>query len=185
MKVYEILMLAATHIGRSDLKNFISSPTEDEALLSEREDLLSYYNSTEKELATDYFPLMAEENIATETGEIFYDDFSRPVAAVKGVYSADGVRQNVEFFAEYMRTAKGTFRVVYSYIPSDKALDDECERFYFVPTSVFVAGIAKRYCLSSGLAEEGTMWNQTFNDCVCSARARRKLSRRITARRWI
>lgn len=185
MKVNEVLMLAATHVGRTDLKNYISSPTDDEELKAEAETLLSYYNAVEKELAVDYFPLWAEEIIDTDTGEICYEDFDRYPITVKGIYSEDGVKREADFFAEYIRTAKGKSRVVYSYLPEDKKTDDECERFYSVPASAFVAGIAKSYCLASGMAEESVMWNQTFNDCVAAARTRRKYLRRITARRWI
>jgi len=185
MKVNEVLKLAAVHVGRNDLKRYIESPTDDEVLKEECENLLTYYNSVEKELALDYFPLLSEETMETETGEIFYDDFSFPPASVKGIYSSEGVRLAAEFFAEYVRTAKGRVRIVYSYMPSDKTGDDECERFYGVPVSALVAGIAKNYCLAAGMADESVMWNQTYNDCVQAARTRRETRRRITARRWI
>lgn len=185
MKVNEVLKLAAAHVGRNDLKKFIESPTDDEDLKEEYDNLLTYYNSVEKELALDYFPLLNEEMVETDTGEISYDDFSFPPASIKGIYSAEGVRLAADFFAEYIRTAKGKVRVVYSYLPSDKTADDECEKFYGIPVAALVAGIAKNYCLASGMADESVMWNQTYNDCVQAARARREARRRITARRWI
>lgn len=184
MKVCEILKMAAAHIGRNDLKEFISSPTEDDGLQEEAENLLIYYNAVEKELASDYFPLLTEETFETDTGEIFYGDFERPPVAIRGIYLLGGGRAESEFFSDHVRTAKGKLRVVYSFLPADKALDDECEKFYGVPDLALVAGVAKGYCLAAGMSAECTMWNKTYYDCIQSARAHAAARRRISARRW-
>lgn len=184
MKVCEILKMAAAHVGRSDLKEYIASPTDDDGLKAEAENLLIYYNAIEKELASDFFPLLAEETFEAETGDIFYDEFERLPVAIKGIYRTDGGRVECEFFSDRIRAVKGRLRVVYSFLPADKSLDDECEKFYGVPDLALVAGVAKGYCLSSGMSEECSMWNKTYYDCIQSAHAHAAARRRISARRW-
>lgn len=184
MKVSEILKLAAAHVGRADLKSYLSSPTDDTDLAEEAENLLMYYNGVEKEIS-EYFPLLAEEIIKTHTGIIEYADFERPPVFVRGIYNFGGGRVNAEYLSDFIRVPSGKYRVVYGYLPFEKGFDDECEKFYCVPDVAFVAGVAKNYCLAAGMSEECAMWNQTFYDSVQSAHARADAHRRIAGRRWV
>jgi len=184
MKVSEILKVAAAHVGRADLKGYISSPTDDTALAEEVENLLIYYNGVEKEIS-EYFPLLSEEIMETETGIIGYEDFERPPIFIRGVYFAGGGRVNAEYFSDYIRVVKGKYRVVYGYLPFEKGLNDECEKFYCVPDIALIAGVVKGYCLAAGLNDEYAMWNQTYYDSIQSAHARADAHRRISSRRWV
>lgn len=184
MKVKDVLCCAAVHMGMSELKNFILSPTDDKSLKREEEELLMYYNEVEKEIAFDYFPLVREQTFETETGRINYGAFTFMPSSIRSINGEDGEKRKFGIYSDYLLTDSGRVKAVYSYIPPDKSSEDECEVFYGVSCLAMAAGIIKSACLRRGMLTESAMWSKTYYDFLRAAMTGTERGRRIVSRRW-
>ncbi len=184
MKVKQIISNAAVHLLREDIKKYC----EGEALADAEKDveeLLSYYNEVEKEIATDFFPLYRERWFFSDTGKIAFESFGDAPCSIKAIKSENGDRLSYDFYGRYLKTKKGKVKIVYSYYPCDKTLEDDTESFFGLSSLPFIAGIIKNYYLSRGLLNESAVWNRTFYESLSVAQSNKKGALYAESRRWI
>ena len=148
------------------------------------DNLLRCFDTVENELALDYFPLYAEEEVETDTGCVYYSELSR--SAVRVVKVEDGWGNDVPFrlFPEYLKTQGGRIKIRYSYAPVKKTLQGCSDYRTQVSARLFSYGMAAEYCLSQGLFEEAAVWNKKYKDAIGMA-YRNNPCKILQSRRWI
>ncbi len=146
--------------------------------------LLQCYERVENELALDYLPLLAEEELVSGTGEIVYAQFRYPVARVLCVEDEWGQSIKYRLFPDYLKTAAGKVKVVYAYAPSSKTLDGVSEYKTLVSQRLLLYGVAAEYSLAVGELTAAGVWDKKYKEGV---RAAYKASpcKRLRSRRWI
>ena len=182
MTVKEILLAAATELNVLDeVEGYLSgTSTEGEAQANA---LLRCFNLVENEVALDYLPLLAEDEMETETGTIYYAKLSREAARVVGVWDEWGNAVPFTLFPDYLKTQPNKVRVRYTYLPREKTFKDKSDFTLQASVRLFAYGVAAEYALASGLFEEAAVWDQKYKDAIKAAYCA-KPSRRLRSRRW-
>lgn len=183
MKVLDIILAAATELGIADEVNEYLLGGADNAK-ADTENLLRCFHLVENELALDYLPLHAEEEVFSATGAIAFDCFSRPLVRVLKVTDTQGNELGFTLFPEYLKTQSGTVRVIYTYTPSEKTYTDESEYKTLVSVRLFAYGIAAEFCLASGRFEEASFWDKKYKQAIAKA-YRARPAKKIRSRRWV
>lgn len=181
--VKEVLLAAAAEVGVYDsvlayLENGSVSGKE------ETEALLRCFNLVENELALDYLPLYAEEELETGTGCVYYRELSRSAVRVVKVEDAWGNEASFRLFPEYLKTQGGKIKIRYAYSPVKKTVNDESDYHMYASVRLFAYGIAAEYSLSLGLFEEAAVWDKKYKDAVTAA-YKVNPCRIIQSRRWV
>ena len=183
MTVKEIALTVAEMVGVGDaVKKYLdgdSTQGEKECLA-----IVRCFNFIQNELALDYFPLVAEDEIVTDTGKIEYARFKQSAVRVLGVRNEADDWVKFRLFPNYLETPVGTLTVRYTYTPSDKTINDKVEADLVVSDRLLSYGIASEYCFSVGLYEEGEAWNKKYKDALAGAYSLRPV-RVMRSRRWI
>ncbi|MBO5240986.1 MAG: hypothetical protein J6B56_06180 [Clostridia bacterium] len=182
MTVKEIVLAAATELGILDTVNAYLSGTSTDGE-AEANALLRCFNLVENEVALDYLPLIAEEEVVTKTGVIYYSSLSREAARVLGVWDGAGNAATFKLFGEYLKTQPDRVRVRYTYIPSEKTFRDDSDFALRASVRLFAYGIAAEYSLASGLFEEAAVWDRKYKEAIKAAYCGQPI-RRIRSRRW-
>lgn len=150
----------------------------------ETEILLHCYNLIENELALDYYPLVTEEEISTDTGRVDFDTLQKPVVRFLSVCDVYGEHVKYDLFAGYLKTKPGTLKLRYTYTPSlEKTLDGTAECALAVSQRMMAYGVASEYCFIVGLYDEGEAWAKKYRDSIMAVYRAQK-SKKIKARRW-
>lgn len=180
MTVKECIELTAIQLGiAEEVKAFLSG--ESEVGKKNCEVLLACFNLVENELALDYLPLIAEDEMQTETGCIEYSALKH--APVRVTKVTDEWEQSIPFkiFPAYLKTQPGKARVHYTYAPESKTLEDESD--FLSSARLFSYGMASEYCMATGLFEEASVWDKKYKEAIESA-YRAQPCARIRSRRW-
>ncbi len=148
------------------------------------EALLRCFNIVESELAVDYLPLFAEEEMETETGVVYYSELARSAVRVVKVTDAWGNETPFKLFPEYLKTQAGKVKIRYTYAPQEKTLDGSSDFLLYASVRLFAYGIAAEYSLSCGYFEDAAVWDKKYKDAIAAA-YRKKPCKRIQSRRWV
>ena len=181
MTVKECIELTAIQLGiAEEIKAYLNGESEDGKKNCEL--LLACFNLVENELALDYLPLVAEDEIETPTGRVEYSALKYSPVRVTKV--TDEWEQSIPFqiFPSYIKTQVGKVRVHYTYTPEKKTLDGESD--FSSSARLFSYGMASEYCLATGLFEESAVWDKKYKEGIESAYRVRKCAR-IRSRRWV
>ena len=181
--VKEVLLSAAAEVGLYYKVYAYLEEGEAEGLEA-TEALLRCFNLVENELALDYLPLYAEEEVVTDTGTVYYSELSRPAVRVVKVEDAWGNDMPFRLFPEYLKTQGGTLKIRYAYVPAKKTVADDSDYHTLASVRLFTYGIAAEYSLSIGLFEEAAVWDKKYKDAVTAA-YRSNPCRVIQSRRWV
>ena len=184
MTVKEILLAAACQlaIGEEVGAYLLGTSTDSEAE-AKATALLRCFNLVENEVALDYLPLLAEEEMESDTGVINYSALSREAARVLGVWDEWGNKLPFTLFPEYLKTQPQKVRVRYTYLPKEKSFDDESDFTLHASVRLLSYGVAAEYALANGLFEEAAVWDKKYKDSIKAAYSA-KPPRRIRSRRW-
>ena len=182
MTVKEILLAAAGILGKADEVKAYFDGTDNEAE-ADVENLLRCFQLVESELAIDYLPLHAEEEVETQTGAIFFDEFTRSPVRILRVCDEGGKSCSFKLFPEYVKTQSGKVTVTYTYLPNKKALDGESDYKAQASVRLFAYGIAAEYTLACGMFEDAAVWDKKYKDAIAAA-YRSTPSRVMRSRRW-
>ena len=184
MTVKEILLAAACLLGmEKEMQDFLSGVSTDENVEANANALLHCFNLVENEIALDYLPLLAEEEIESETGVIYYSSLSREAVRVLAVRDEWGNEAPFTLFPEYLKTQPGKVCVRYTYLPKEKTLEDKSDFTLNASVHMFSYGVAAEYALANGLFEEAAVWDKKYKDAIKAAYCS-KPPRRIRSRRW-
>lgn len=182
MTVIECIKATATELGIGErVREYvegISAEGEEEV-----NELLRCFNLVENELALDYLPLLAEEDIVTETGAVYFSALENKPVRVLEVRDASGNTLAYRLFPEYMKTQAGKITVRYAYAPEEKGLTGESDFKLFASVRLFAYGMACEYLTAHGAFEESAVWDKKYKEAIASA-YRSKPARRIASRRW-
>lgn len=183
MKVLDIILAAATELGIADeVNDYVLGNSENAK--ADTENLLRAFNLVENELALDYLPLFAEEELNTQTGAIEYSAFSRSAVRILKITDVWGNELEFKLFPDYVKTQCGKVRVTYTYTPKEKTFADESEFHALVSVRLFAYGIASEFCLASGRFEEAAIWDKKYKQAIVAA-YRAKPVKKISSRRWV
>lgn len=182
MTVKEAILLAADEIGAGErVRDYFENSAETGK--KETETLLRCFNIVENELALDYLPLYAEEDVRTETGAVRYIELTYPVVRVLRVTDEWGNALPFKLFPEYLKTQPGLIRLAYTYTPKEKTAEENSDYVLQASPRLFAYGMASEYCLACGLYEEGAAWDKKYKDALAAA-YRSRPSRVMRSRRW-
>lgn len=182
MTVKEIILAAASELGIGDeVGAYLSGASTDGEVQAKA--LLRCFNLVENEVALDYLPLLAEEELETETGAVYYASLSREAARVVGVWDEWGNSVPFTLFPDYLKTQPNKVRVRYTYLPQEKSFNDKSDFTLQASVHLFAYGVAAEYALASGLFEEAAVWDRKYKDAIKAAYCA-KPTRRIRSRRW-
>lgn len=170
MTVQEILILATKELNLPDeVRLFILGTNSSNAGKEEADNLLACFNAVETELAVDYLPLYAEDELEAETGAIFYTKLTRRPIRILGVKDEKGRSIPYQIFPEYIKTRAGKIRVRYTYAPREKTLDDISDYRIQASKVLLAYGVVTEYCLSQGMFEDASVWEKKYKQALKSA----------------
>ena len=184
MKVKEVVMAAAVELGVADgvkkyLDGGVSETGEKDVGL-----LLTCFNLVENELALDYLPLIAEDELTSATGVVEYSVLANPVVRILSV--EDEWENSVKFklFPSYLKTQAGKVKITYTYTPSEKTIEDDSDYVTQVSVRLFSYGVAAEYLLAIGEFEQAAVWDRKYKEAI-EAAYRMLPCKRIKSRRWV
>ena len=184
MTVKEIILAAANELGvAGEVEPFVMGESTDTEAGAKVKALLRCFNLVENEVALDYLPLLAEEELLSETGVVYYSSLSREAARVIGVWDEWGNAVPFTLFPDYLKTQPQKVLVRYTYLPREKTLADESDFTLNASVRLFAYGVAAEYALASGLFQEAAIWEKKYKDAIKAAYSS-KPARRIRSRRW-
>lgn len=146
--------------------------------------LLACFNRVENELALDYLPLIAEDEVLSSTGVVGYDELSYPAVRVFCVEDEEGNSLRYKLFPERLETRAGKLKIVYAYSPAEKDIDGESDYQAAVSERLFVCGMAAEYLLAEGELEAASIWDKKYKEAVAAAYKMRPV-KRLRSRRWV
>ncbi len=146
--------------------------------------LLNGFSSVENELALDYLPLLAEDEMVTATGRIAYAEFSRAVARILCVEDEEGQAVRYTLFPDYIQARAGKVKVTYAYAPQKKTIDGVSDYGAGVSLRLFAYGIAAEYSLAVGELTAASVWDLKYKDGIRAAE-RLRPGKRLRSRRWV
>ena len=184
MKVKDVILEAASTLGIDveGIEAYIIG--DDDYYAKEAERLLDCYNLVENELALDYLPLYAEDELETETGRLEFAAFQYAPIRIVRVINEEGESEKYSLFPEYLKTQPGKFKVRYSYSPERKTYDGECDYVLNVSERLVYYGILAEYCLGEGRFEEASAWDKKYKDAITAA-CKTVPCTRLKSRRWV
>lgn len=183
MTVKDCMKLAAVELGVAEiLENYFNGVTSNANRVGEV--LLQCYNVVENELALDYLPLTAEEEVYTLTGAVEFSAFSRRAVRILSVTDENGEKVKYRMFAQYLKAQAGDLKITYIYEPNEKTIEDECECAPAVSTRMLAYGMAAEYCLRMGMYEEADVWSKKYKDAI-EAAYKATPCKRVSSRRWV
>ena len=182
MTVVDILMLAATQLGiADDLQDVLDGTTGADKKMAAL--LVECFNIVENELALDYLPLYAEDEMTSDTGKIEFSKLSQSAVRILRVEDEWGNSLPFKLFPAYLVTQPKTVKITYTYTPKKKEITDNSDYTLFASERLFSYGIAAEYCMAMGLYEESAVWDKKYKEGIEAARNNGK-SARISSRRW-
>ncbi|MBQ8309068.1 MAG: hypothetical protein IJX96_04465 [Clostridia bacterium] len=182
MTVKEILKAAAVELGMATEVEAYFDGTYPDGITAVT-DLLRCFNLVENELAIDYLPLYAEEEVESDTGAIYFSSLSRSVVRILRVCDEWGNDAAFKLFPDYLKTQGGKVAIRYTYTPKEKTVDGVSDFASNVSLRLFAYGIAAEYSLASGLFEDAALWDKKYKDAITAA-YRSNPCRRLRSRRW-
>ena len=183
MKVKECVLCAADLAGIGET---VRAYLDGESVEGEADALalLRCFNLVENELALDYLPLHAEEELETETGAIFYSELSRPIVRVLRVLDESGTSIAFKLFPDYLKTASGKVCIRYTYTPTEKDMEGTSDFQTLVSPRLMAYGMVSEYQLANGAFEDAAVWDKKYKDAI-KATYKKERCVKIASRRWV
>ena len=183
MTVKECVRLAAVNLGIAEEVNAFLNGENSQSGQKKTELLLSCFNTVENELALDYLPLIAEDTVSSDTGVVQYGALENSVVRVIAVFDQWGEAVKFNLFPAYLKTQPGQVKIRYAYTPVKKDIDGVSDYETRVSARLVAYGMAEEYALTTGLFEEGAVWNRKYKEAIEAAYATQPCAR-IRSRRW-
>ena len=182
MEVKEAVLLAATELGIVDeVQSYLDNASTEGQKNTEL--LLTCFNLVENELALDYLPLYAEDELTSLTGKISYSALRHSAVRVLKVTDEWGNNARFTLFPDCFKTQPGKLKITYTYTPEKKDIEGESD-FTTVSARLFSYGIAAEYATAMGLYEEAAVWDKKYKEAIDAA-YRISPCVRIQSRRWV
>lgn len=193
MKIYDAVYTAAVFLQLDTLCDGLLNEELDksnpsavlgEEAMRELDLLMRCCNLVLHELAEGDFPLRAQSTLTAKNGKIAYAQLPHKAVDICTV-KKDG--KNVpfrEFYDGITVPFSGACEVTYTFAPPVLTLADSSPYVGSKPSARLVAyGIAREYCLISGMTDDASMWDSRFVACG-ETQAHTRKERRVRARVW-
>ena len=181
MQLKEAIQICLTYLGDED-----ASINEQTAHHPKLKLLVKCANLVIKEIATEYVPLIEEETVEVVDGNISYEGLMHRVAEVRKVEDIDSGLTSQFYCAPTHCKVKNDMkkaRIVYSYIPLDIDIEEDCPLSPAVSAKTLALGICAEYSMISGMYEQSVMYSDRFKQDMRTA-VRKKGDIKIKPRRW-
>ncbi|MDE7192240.1 MAG: hypothetical protein K2O35_07220, partial [Clostridia bacterium] len=140
-----------------------------------------------KEIAAEYVPLIEEETVDVNDGKILFEGLIHKVAEVRKVQDVDsGLTSNfynTPTHCKLLNDGVKRAKIVYSYVPLDIDIQDDCPLPPAVGAKTLALGICAEYSMISGMYEQSVMYSDRFKQDMRTA-VRKKGEIRVRPRRW-
>ncbi len=146
--------------------------------------LLRCFERVENELALDYLPLLAEDEVVSGTGVVNYADLKKPAARILCVENEWGESLKYKLFPTYLKTTAGKLKIIYAYAPRVKTIEEASEYDTLVSKRLLVYGMAAEYLLAVGELNGARLWDKKYKEGVQAA-YKLGACKRLRSRRWI
>lgn len=182
MQLKEAIQICLTYLGDEDAS--INTQTAQHPKLKL---LVKCANLMIKEIASEYVPLIEEETVDVVDGKIDYDVLVHKVNEVRKVEDlASGLTTNFYHTPTHCKLQNEGIKrakIVYSYVPLDIDIADDCPLPPQVSPKTLALGICAEYSMISGMYEQSVMYSDRFKQDMRTA-VRRKGEIRVKPRRW-
>lgn len=184
MTVRDILKMVCEFVGERELSQKIA----DKASLQEREQqkvdlMLNCFNLVNQEIASEYLPFLQKEEVDITDGVLRFDSLKRKVINIYEIKNRFGVSQRFRNYPNFVEVfGKGKW-VVYSFLPEDKAIDDEVEEFCGLTGRIYAYGVASEYLLVDGVSDDAEIWEERFKESLFVL-SRKRGEHKLPTRRW-
>ena len=170
MTVREVLVIASQFLNiEDDVKEYIAQDDGVENGSKTFKTLFNALNIVYKEIASDYFALMTEEEIMVQNNKIFYFDLKNEPKDIYSISSIDNVsKYKFKTFDEYVKlSCNGLVKIVYSYMPKDVKITDLLQTFGGkITTRTFALAVASEYCFISNIFDDAKVWHERFCESI-------------------
>ncbi len=146
--------------------------------------LLKCLNLIQNEVACEFIPLQAIEEVKATDFKVNYNQFSKKPISI--IWAKDKLGRNIRFksFADYLMIFGGSAKIKYNYMPKEiTSLDSDIEEA-ILPMRIYAYGIAREFYLMQSLSEDADIWEVRFKDSLCVF-ARKKQEVKMPCRRWL
>ena len=182
MQLKEAIQMCLTYLGDEDAS--INAQTAQHPKLKL---LVKCANLVIKEITGEYLPLLTEEEVEVRDGKINYEGLLHKVLEVRKVEDLDsGLSSDFYHTPTYCKLLNDGVkraRIVYSYVPLDIDIEEECPLPPLVTAKTLALGICAEYSMISGMYEQSVMYSDRFKQDMRTA-VRKKGEIKIKPRRW-
>ena len=142
--------------------------------------IVSSTNEVLSDIATDYFPLKATEQITVLNGSFDLTTLTHDFHKLLSVATTNAY----EVEMETLKIQNGCYKLKYSYLPEVLELGDDIEVDKRVTIFALCFGVCGEFCLVSGNYAESEMWNSKYQNAISVCKRSLKMPR-LKNRRWI
>lgn len=183
MKVKEVVSLAAEFVGvMESLEKYLKNGGDEGKKVHDK--LLHCFHIVENEVAMDFLPLVAEDEVESVTGVISFSALTKKAVRVLKVMDESGNTVKFEVYPQYIKTLPEKVLVRYAYLPEEKEMDDEAEVHHSGSVRLLAYGVASAYCLEEGLYAEAAVWDKKYKQAVVAA-YKASPAKVMRSRRWV
>ena len=148
--------------------------------------MLLAYNNTLSQIAEQYIPYTAEEEVTPVQGRIYYGSLGNTCYKVRGVYDKSQPLP-YRLMYDYIKVdADGDLTVIYDYIPTAvgaEDLDANAPVAAKLSLRTLAYGVAAEFALIRGRYEESVEFEKKFVDGILAAARNNKL--KLPERRFV
>lgn len=189
MTVKEILKTPILYLQKSEIlgttiydSESTTEPTEEQT--NDMEILEKCFNFIYQEIASNYLPLLKEEEIEFSNEKFELASLTQTILEIYKLTSLNGNHLVYELLPSYIKAFVKNAKIVYSYVPEELGLEDEVNLFSgrLIP-QVLAYGVLREYSLINEDFSTADIYEKKFKDGVFKAMTQ-KSSIRIKPRKW-
>lgn len=168
MTVKDILKLVCSFVGEREILEKFETESSDFSTREQKkiESMTKCFNLVMQEIASDYLPFLIKEEIEVENSILNLSDLSKSVVNIYEIKNRFGINLRFKLFPEYVEINGKAKTIVYSYLPEEKALDEEIELCCGLSARVVAYGIASEFLLIEGISEDAEIWEERFKESL-------------------
>lgn len=162
MKVEDVLAEVLVRLGDKDKYDVNNLPQDD----SEINTIVKCINMIVSEIASDYLPVVYEEEVEAVNGIIPYDKLTKRLINLKKV-SKNASKIGAKMFPnEIVLNNSGLVRVEYCFMPDAVGLGDDIQLSPKITLMLIVYGVLGEYCLLQGRYEDSVLFDKRYREML-------------------
>lgn len=162
MKVEDILTEVLVRLGDNDKYDINNLPNDDSEIVT----IVKCINMIISEIASDYIPVVFEEEVEAVNGLIPYDKLTKRLINLKKV-SKNATKIGAKMFPnEIVLNECGLVKVQYCYLPKEVKLGDDIDLSPRVTLMLVAYGALGEYCLLMGRYEDAMLFDKRYREML-------------------